>query len=101
MFQYGNLLYEAMQDESAELCFIFHSTRSMLYFPLENIVPEILLRIRCNKPVKVPLSLCTTGNIARGRGLEANIALGFASRYISLSTTPLCNISRSALAPVL
>jgi len=29
----------------------------VLYFPLENIVPEILLRIRCNKPVKVPLTL--------------------------------------------
>jgi len=27
------LLYEAMQDESAELCFIFHSARSVLYFP--------------------------------------------------------------------
>jgi len=27
------------------------------YFPLENIVPEILLRICCNKPVKVPLTL--------------------------------------------
>jgi len=44
-----------MQDESAELCFVFRSTRSVLYFPLENIVPEILLRIRYNKPVKVPL----------------------------------------------
>ena len=51
------LLYEAMQDESAELCFIFHSTHSVLYFPLENIVPEILLRICCNKPVKVLLTL--------------------------------------------
>ena len=55
------LLYEAMQDESAELCFIFHSTHSVLYFPLENIVPEILLRIRCNKPVKVPLTLVHYG----------------------------------------
>ena len=51
------LLYEAMQDESTELCFIFRSTRSVLYFPLENIVPEILLCIRCNKPVKVLLRL--------------------------------------------
>jgi len=50
---YLELLYEA---ESAELCFIFCSARSVLYFPLENIVPEILLRIRCNKPVKVPLT---------------------------------------------
>ena len=76
-----------MQDESAELCFIFHA-RSVLYFPLENIVPEILLRIHCNK---LPLAL------------EANIALGFASRYISLlaNIAPLCNISRSALAAVL
>jgi len=50
-------LYEAIQDESAELCFIFRSARSVLYYPLENIVPEILLRIRCNKPVKVLLTL--------------------------------------------
>ena len=56
-----SLLYEAIQDESAELCFIFRSARSVLYFPLENIVPEILLRIRCNKPVKVPLTLVHYG----------------------------------------
>jgi len=55
------LLYEAMQDESAELCFIFRSTHSVLCFPLENIVPEILLRIHCNKPVKVPLILVHYG----------------------------------------
>jgi len=46
-----------MQDESAELCFNFRSARSVLYFPLENIVPEILLRICYNKPVKVLLML--------------------------------------------
>ena len=39
------------------------------------------------------------GNIARGRGLRANIALGFALCYISLSTTSLCNIC-SALTVV-
>ena len=32
-FHYTLLLYEAMQDESAELCFIFHSAHSVLYFP--------------------------------------------------------------------
>jgi len=46
-----------MQDESSELCFIFHSACSVLYFHLENIVPEILLHIHCNKPVKVRLTL--------------------------------------------
>ena len=56
------MLYEDMQDESAKLCFIFHSTHSVLYFPLENIVPEILLRVRCNKPVKVPLTFVHYGN---------------------------------------
>jgi len=90
-----------MQDERAELCFIFLSACGVLYFPLANIVPELLLHIRCNKPVKVPLTLVHYGNVARGRCLRANIALGFASCYISLSTTPLCNISRSALAAVL
>ena len=40
-------------------------------------------------------------NIARGRGLEANIALGFASGYISFSTMPFCNIFCSALAAIL
>ena len=59
--KYSHLLHEAMQDESAKLCFIFRSARSVLYFPLENIVPEILLRIRCNKPVKVPLTLVHYG----------------------------------------
>jgi len=57
LFNTSHLLYEAIQDESAELCFIFHSTRSVLYFPLESIVLEILFRIRCNKPVKVLLTL--------------------------------------------
>ena len=56
-----SLLYEAIQDESAELCFIFRSACSVLYFPLENIVPEILLRIHCNKPVKVPHTLVHYG----------------------------------------
>jgi len=56
-----SLLYEAMQDKSAELCLIFHSTHSVLYFPLENIVQKILLCIHCNKPVKVPLTLVHYG----------------------------------------
>jgi len=50
-----------MQDGSAELCFIFCSAHSVLYYPLENMVPEILLHIRCNKPVKVPLTLMHYG----------------------------------------
>jgi len=58
-------LFEAIQDESAKLCFIFHNVDSVLYFPgenvahlpLENIVPEILLPIRYNKPVKVERTL--------------------------------------------
>jgi len=50
-----------MQDESAELCFTFSSAHSVLYFPLENIVSEVLLHIRCNKPVKVPLTLMHYG----------------------------------------
>ena len=48
--------------------------------------------------LKYRLRSCTTGNIAHRRGLEANIALGFASCYISLSTTPVYIISRSARA---
>jgi len=43
-------LYEAIQDESVELCFIFHIQHSVLYLPKENIVPEIVLHIRYNKP---------------------------------------------------
>jgi len=73
----------------------------VLYFPLENIVLEILLRIRCNKQLKYRLCSCTTGNIAHRRGLGANIALSFASCYISLSTTPLHNISCNALCSTL
>jgi len=52
-------------------------------------------RTRYNKPVKV-------GKILHvGMVLEANIALSFASRCITLSTASLCNISHSALAAVL
>jgi len=38
------------------------------------------------------------GNIAQGRGREANIARGEAECYICLETVPVCNISRSARA---
>jgi len=44
-----------MQDESAKLCFVFRSARR------KNVVPEILLCIRCNKAVKVPLTLVHYG----------------------------------------
>ena len=41
--QYFPLLYEAMQDESAELCFIFRGARSVLYFPsTRNTAPYTL-----------------------------------------------------------
>ena len=39
-------------------------------------------------------------NIASGRGIEAEMVLSFTSCYISLSTTPLCNISSSAIIAV-
>jgi len=38
------------------------------------------------------------GNIAQGRGREANVAQGEAKCYICLETTPVCNISHSARA---
>jgi len=40
------------------------------------------------------------GNIAQGRGREANIARGKAECYISPETTPTCNISCSTRASV-
>jgi len=43
-------IYEAIQDESAALCFTFYNADSVLYFPLEHIVP---LHTHYNKPVKV------------------------------------------------
>ena len=55
------LLYEAIRDESAKLCFIFRNVHSVQYFPLENIVLEIVLRMRYNEPVKVCLCSFTTG----------------------------------------
>ena len=39
--------------------------------------------------LKYGLHSLTMESIAHGRGLKANIALGFASCYVSLSTTPL------------
>ena len=41
------------------------------------------------------------GKIARGRGLEANIARGEAECYISLETKPECYFFHIALAAVL
>ena len=75
--------------------------RSVLYFPLENTASEIVLHRFCNKPVKVPLTLVQYGKYSHGSGLKVIVTLGFASCYISLSTTHFCNISRSALAAVL
>jgi len=34
---------------------------SVLYFPLENVVPEMVLHIHYNKPVTVPLTLVHYG----------------------------------------
>ena len=83
--------YEAIQDESAELCFIFPNARSVLYFPLEIIIPEIVLHnIHYNiYQLKYQLRSCTMGNMGHGHGYEANIALGFVSCHISLSTATL------------
>jgi len=48
-------VYEAMQDERAKLCFTFHNAHSALYFPLENIILEIVLHIQ----LKYHLHSCT------------------------------------------
>jgi len=40
---YLHLLYEAIQNESAEVCLIFHNAHSMLR--IENIILEIVLCI--------------------------------------------------------
>ena len=47
----------------AKLCFSFPNAQSALYFPLENTVPEIVLRIHYNKPVKVLLAFVHYGKI--------------------------------------
>ena len=73
------LLYEATQVESAELCFIFHNAHTVLYFPLENTVHN--------------------GNIAQGHSQETNIAQGEAECYICLETTPMCNIFLYCMKP--
>ena len=53
----GRLLwYEAIEDKSAELCFICYNAHSELYFP-KYILLEIVLRICYNKLVKVALML--------------------------------------------
>ena len=63
-------------------CAMFPVVHSQQYFKYQ-------LKYRCE---------CTTGNIAQGRGREANIARGEAECYICLETTPACNISCSAQA---
>ena len=52
-----------MQDESAELCFSFHDAYSVLYFPVQNIVLEIVLRVHykfLGHLTHCILSVCTT-----------------------------------------
>ena len=53
LLRYLNLLYEADEEENAELCFF----PSVFFFPRENIVLEIVLHMCYNKPVKVPLTV--------------------------------------------
>ena len=78
------------------------SVHTTLYFPLENIVPEILLHIRYSKNSwNTTYAHVLWENIARGLCIEENIALGFTLFYISLSTMPFCNISHSILTVVL
>ena len=60
---------------------------------------EIVLRICYNKPVKVLLTRVNYGKILHVH--EANIAFVFASCYIGLLTTSMCNISHSAFTAVL
>ena len=48
------LLYEAIEDEMAEVCFVLYNAHSV---PLVNIAPGKAFRRCCNKPVKVPLTL--------------------------------------------
>jgi len=73
------------------------STHNVLYFPMEYIAPEIVLHVTINTAHSQALQ----ENIACGCGFEANIALDFASCYIGLLTTPLCNIYYSALTVVI
>jgi len=63
------LIHEAVQDKKPH---------TALYFPpyifaLENIVPEIELCIRYNKPVEVPLVLVHYGYLALFPGLHAQL----------------------------
>ena len=56
------LLYEAIEDERAEVCFVFRNAHSVLHvhiFSTGQIAPEKALHRCCNKPVtcKVPLTL--------------------------------------------
>ena len=73
---YMCLLYEAMQDESAELCFTFRSARTAYARALWEILHVGMV----------------SGKIYH----EAKPCV-----IISLSTTPLCNFSHSALPAVL
>ena len=87
------------------MVYFFHDMHIVLYFPLENIVLEIVLRIHYNKPVKVLLMLMHYGKIFT--------QLHMVSRQIYHSASPcailafrlcpcaICNITHSALAAVL
>ena len=71
-----------------------------------SMAPRRTFTICLNKPASTINQLkhcreCNMEKIALGLGLETNIALGFASCYISLSTAPLCYFFHIALAAVL
>ena len=72
-------------------CALFFLMRTVCYtFPWKMKYCSVYITIN---QFKYCLHSCTTGSIAHRCGLEATIALSFASCYISFTTTPLCNIT--------
>ena len=72
-------------------CALFSVAQAVCYiFPWKIIiVPEILLRIYVAiNQSKYRLRSCTTGTIARGRGHEANIALGLPRAILASRPRP-------------
>ena len=90
---FTHCIYEAIHDESAGLCFSCYNAQCVLCPSLENTYWKyIVLHI----PVKALLMLVHYRKILHVGVVSRDSAFAF---YISLSTVPLCNISRIALYP--
>ena len=88
------LLFETIGDECAKPCFTFHNVHSVLYFPGNN-APYTVITIN---QLKYWLHSCTMGKYCMWVWSQGKYSTRLHLVLYYFLTTPLCNISCSALA---